>query len=296
MRLHAIPRLQPFLKRTLSDTQKERLHAILEWMQIKSLRAAIREQHLWELQQQLAEIVPDLRQQYTAQELNSGYLVLKARGQHAFQIWLACKAIGGLRNLNGSVRLIDVGDSAGTHIQYLQALHTDLKLQCIGLNRDVEAVRKIKGKGLEAICARAEDITGQGLDADIFVSFQMLEHLENPISFLRSLSAKSNCQAFVVTVPYLRQSRLGFHHVRRGVKQRNSPEMTHIFELYPSDWTLLFMHAGWRVQEQQLYLQYPRHSLFRVMKPVWKAIDFEGFWGAILVRDHTWSDLYEGKE
>jgi hypothetical protein len=32
--------------------------------------------------------------------------------------------------------------------------------------------------------------------------------------------------------------------------------------------------------------------VLRLMKVVWRKVDFEGFWGAVLTREHTWSDLY----
>lgn len=289
-----IPLLQRVLKATLPTVERKRLLAIVERLQIKSLRAAIREQGLWELQERLSEIVPDVRHQYTAHELDSDYLILKVRGQHAFQASLANEAIRGLRNVNGSLTLIDVGDSAGTHIQYLRALNKDRNLRCISMNLDEEAVQKIRKKGLEAVCARAEDIAARSLDADLFVSFEMLEHLPNPSHFLRTLSYKTTCRALVFTVPYVAQSRVGFHHIRHGLQQVNTPEMTHIFELSPADWRLLFMHAGWSVQQERLYLQYPRYGLWRVMKPVWRTLDFEGFWGGVLQREHSWSDLYVG--
>lgn len=284
--------LQQVVRAVLPRAAKARVQSVLERLQRYSLCQALREQGLWELQERLSEIVPDLRHQYTSQELDSDYLLLKVRGQHAFQVSLANEAIKGLHSSNGSPTLIDVGDSAGTHIQYLQTLHKDRNLRCISVNLDEGAVQKIRMKGLEAVCARAEDMATQGLDADILVSFEMLEHLPNPIQFLKTLSEKSSCQGLVITVPYLEQSRVGFHHLRHGLRQRNTPEMTHIFELCPADWTLLFMHAGWKVLQERVYRQYPKYGLYRVMKPVWKALDFEGFWGAILVRDHTWSDLY----
>src|SRR5437870_3616576 len=138
----------------------------------------------------------------------------------------------------------------------------------------------------------AEDVARQGLSADIFVSFEMLEHLPSPIHFLQSLSEKTTCKAFVVTVPYVAQSRVGLHHIRQNRPDRCTPENTHIFELCPADWRLLFLHAGWSVKKEMLYLQYPRFHALRVMRTLWKRLDFEGFWGAILQRDHTWSAHY----
>jgi 2-polyprenyl-3-methyl-5-hydroxy-6-metoxy-1,4-benzoquinol methylase len=253
---------------------------------------ALREQGLWELCDQLGQIIPDLKKQYTSFELDSDYLLLNVRALHAFQVALVNQTIESICKPERGVLLMDIGDSAGTHVQYIKELHKDKELQCISLNVDEEAVRKIRKKGLQAVHARAEEMTGQGFNADIFVAFEMLEHLPNPIQFLKSLSYRTACQALVITVPYVRQSRVGLHHLRNGLSRPCNPENTHIFELCPSDWRLLFMHAGWAIKQDRVYWQYPRHNLFRFMKTVWRTIDYEGFWGAILVRDHTWSDLY----
>lgn len=286
------PLLERVLRTILPSGGRKWLLAALQQQQVNSLHAAMRGQGLLPLYERLLEIVPDIRHQYTEEELDSDYLALKVRGQHAFQVLLANDAIRALHNDKESLTLVDVGDSAGTHVQYLQALNKDINLRCVSVNLDEKAVQKIRKKGLEAVCARAEELAAQGVDADIILSFEMLEHLPNPIDFLKRLSENSNCKAFALTVPYLTRSRVGLHQLRHGIRRRSTPEMTHIFELCPSDWSLLFMHAGWRVLKERLYLQYPRYGLYRIMKPVWKGLDFEGFWGAILVRDHTWSDLY----
>lgn len=294
MAVLSITSLQRLLKAALPAGHKQRLLAVLERLQTASLKAAIREQGLWALLEQLKGIVPDLRHQYTSSEIQSEYLCWKVRGMHAFQIALANEAIQAVNEPGRSLTLVDIGDSAGTHIQYLQALHKEKDLRCVSVNLDEAAVRRIRAKGLEAVCARAEDLTATGLAADMYLSFEMLEHLWNPIQVLRNLSERTACRALVISVPYLEQSRMGLHHIRGGRRQLHHPENTHIFELSPADWRLLFAHAGWAVERERLYLQYPRYHPLRFMRGIWRTLDFEGFWGAILRRDKTWSDLYAG--
>lgn len=289
-----IAMLQRSLRGVLPTAAKMRLRAVLELLQRYSLSLAVREQGMSELVERLTQIVPDLRHQYTSFEVDSSYLLLKVRGMHAFQVDLTNLAISSLCSSSEPLSIVDIGDSAGSHIQYLQALHKDTELNCMSINVDAAAVRRIRNKGLQAERLRAEEIGSHGLKADIFISFEMLEHLENPVQFLKDLSNLTTCRAMVITVPYLQQSRVGLYHIRDGILQVRTPERTHIFELCPADWRLLFMHAGWRIQEERLYLQYPKRSIFRLMKPLWKALDFEGFWGAVLLRDQTWSDLYVG--
>ena len=273
---------------------KEVLKQIEENIGLKSIQRALAEQKLLSLYNQLSEIVPDIVHQYSSFNVNNEYLATKVRGMHAFQIDLVKEALKMIKD-KANITIVDIGDSSGTHIQYIKNLYQDRKLRCLSLNLDNEAVKRIKGKGLEVICARAEDLTTLGINADVFLSFEMLEHLMNPNLFLQNLSEKTNCKVFVITVPYLVQSRVGLHHIRQNQKKVVNPENTHIFELSPSDWKLVFRHSGWKVEAERIYLQYPRRSLFTpLLKNYWRSRDFEGFYGAILSRDKSLSELYNG--
>ncbi|NQU66032.1 MAG: hypothetical protein HQ517_17375, partial [SAR324 cluster bacterium] len=188
--------------------------------------------------------------------------------------------------------------SAGTHLSYLMRIlkddyRFDLKdLSLMSINSDPVAVEKIISKGISAkLCSAEEFIHGEHQHADILMSFEMLEHLYDPISFLDTLSKRGVSELFVLTVPYLSQSRIGLHHIRRGQQGDTTPETTHIFELSPGDWKLIFMHSGWKILIEEIYYQYPRRSLLRALQPCWKRLDFEGFYGAVLERDRSWADL-----
>ncbi len=73
-------------------------------------------------------------------------------------------------------------------------------------------------------------------------------------------------------------------------------ENTHIFELSPEDWKLIFRHSGWNILKERVYLQYPKRHFWFITKALWKKFDFEGFWGAILEKDTTFSDYYQDWE
>jgi len=259
---------------------------------VASIRAAVKEQGLENKYKSLSEIVPDISTQYSGFEINTPYLITNVRSMHAFQISLVERAIQCLK-IGGdeAMTVVDIGDSAGTHLQYLQALYKGIR--ALSVNIDNNAVEKIKGKGLEAIQARAEELELYSVNADIFLSFEMLEHLSDPINFLKKLSVSSQCKVFIVTVPYLKRSRIGLHHIRGRGSSMVSAENTHVFELSPNDWKLIFMHTGWSVCYDKIYLQYPKYGLLRLTKGIWQKIDFEGFYGAVLVRDNTYSKLYK---
>ena len=67
-------------------------------------------------------------------------------------------------------------------MQYLNALKGG-NINFCSVNLDPIAINKIRQKGLRAILCWAEDLhnVGNGFETDIFMSFQMVEHLIDPI-------------------------------------------------------------------------------------------------------------------
>lgn len=256
----------------------------------RSLRAATREQGLSELARRLEQIVPDITKQYTTHPLADDYAVLKVRSVHAFQISLVQRAIELVRTgANEPLTLVDIGDSAGTHLLYLRGLYGELR--SLSVNLDAEAVAKIRSKGLEAIHARAEDLHKYDISPDIFTCFETFEHLHAPLVLLEALS-RVQCKSLVVTVPYVADSRVALDYIRNRQEKPVSPEAVHVFELSPADWRPLFRFAGWRIVEDRIYRQYPKMPPLSLTKPIWKSIDFEGFYGAVLVPDRHWRSFY----
>lgn len=277
---------------------KRRLRSGLDHLKTASVMAAGREQDLMPLYRQLLEIVPDISDQYTTIKLDAEALQVSTRMLHAFQVSLALKALEQLSEKEAPL-IVDVGDSSGTHLAYLRGLLREKDHGCrigarfLSVNQDPAAVARIKAKGGEALLCRAEELWEQHyLKADVLLLFETLEHLYDPVSFLDNLSRLGEVEYFVLTVPYVAQSRVGLHHIRKKQHREVTPENTHIFELVPSDWRLIFLHAGWQVVEERIYRQYPRWSPWWVMKPIWQKLDFEGFYGAILSRERSWAECY----
>ena len=251
--------IKPFLRKAYQSVLKT------------SIGKASKEQGLKSLADKLTIIVPDITYQYSTFEVNNPYIEVKVRNQHAFQISFVNEIIGEF----DKPTIVDIGDSAGTHLQYIMGLHSkNKKIQCLSVNLDAQAVEKIKQKGLEAVNARAEDLHKYNINADIFLCFEMLEHLMNPCHFLHELSTKTNAKYMVITVPYLKNSRVGLHHIRaRGEGLRDVyAENTHIFELNPNDWKLLARHSGWNIAQERIYRQYPKRGLFWFTKALWRTL------------------------
>jgi hypothetical protein len=250
----------------------------------RSLRAAAEEQGLASVARRLAEIAgTELSEQYTDARLDSDYLRTKVLCQHAFQVDLCSFALAA-----GPAVVADIGDSSGLHSRYLKALHPGAATRFVSVNLDPTAVEKVRAKGQEAHLGRAEDV-GPQIRADVVLLLETLEHLPNPFDFLHKLTSRF----LVLTVPYVRKSRLGLHHIRAGLKRPITAERVHLLELCPEDLRLLFAHTGWKVERERVYRQYPLRSPLRVTAPLWRRWDFEGFYGAVLSRDETWSSLYQ---
>lgn len=283
------------IKKILSflGIDRNRLHIKLStW----SLHKAAVEQGLVGILEQLCHAVPNISKQESREVPDSvvEYVGVKRRLLHSYQLRIMTRL---LDPLGFDVRVVDIGDSAGTHCLYFrkifQAKHN---IKTLSVNLDPRAIKKIKARGLPALLKRAEEITPEDLggNIDVFTCFEMLEHLHNPALFLRRLADSPTGAKLFITVPFLRKSRIGLRHIRQQCHDDVYAEDVHIFELSPSDWTLLFMHSGWKVVDQGICYQYPRRMpiVSHVLKAYWKLMDFEGFWGAVLERDMTYSKRY----
>lgn len=261
-----------------------------------SIRAAIKEQGLGATVQQLKKIVPDISQQESRPYENTPFMEIKRRSLQAAQCHLMLEQISGMN----SATVIDIGDSAGTHMLYLKALAGDhSNLETISVNLDDRAIEKIRARGLRAIQCRAEELTNCGIGtAALMTSFEMVEHLHNPALFFHRLAVRGPCSRMVISVPFLHHSRVGFHHIRQEFDDPQFAEDVHVFELSPEDWSLLLQHSGWRVVKSMVYYQYPQRIplISWMLRIFWRNYDFEGFWCAVLEKDLTWSDLYRDWE
>jgi len=266
-------------------------------MNRKMLSAGLNEQGYVDLIRKLREIVPDISDQGKFSEKKFySYYELKSRGVHAFQCRLMLKALENYKkNRISKINVVDIGDSAGTHMIYLKNLMKDsFIIDSLSINLDPKAIKKIRSKGVKALLCRAEELDLGKKKIDLFTSFEMVEHLHNPAIFFRRLAKKINGDKIVVTLPYRRKSRVGLHYLRNKSKKKVGAGTVHIFELCPGDWANLMLHSGWRIVYSKIYYQYPRKWLLlsKMFAKYWEKTDYEGFWGAILEKDLTYSELY----
>ena len=264
-----------------------------------SVISAAKETGRYSLVADMEKIVPDLIDQYTNEFDRTEYeryWKYKLRGLHAFQIKSVLEA---LDHFSGDgLTIVDIGDSAGTHAEVLKALAPKGKIKdIVSVNLDPGAIDKIKAKGGRAVLGRAEKIHEHGIDADLYTSFEMVEHLIDPIGFFRALATEGQGDRILFSVPYVKRSRFGGYQLRNfdaEIYKDLTPENFHIFELNPEDWEYLVRFAGFKTIHRKIYLQYPRRGLLRLMQPLWKRLDFEGFLIIYAERDTKISELYSG--
>lgn len=287
--------VKKFIKKLLKLAGFNNLVDFYQGLKMLSLKRAVAQQKLYEMITRLREIEPDISNQESRKKGNfNDYMEFKRRALQSFQCFLMLRA---LEYYNTEMlTVVDIGDSAGTHMLYLKELtRGKYRIDTVSVNLDPRAIEKIKARGQKAILARAEELYMGEKQVDLFISFQMVEHLHDPALFFRRLAKKSQCNRFVITVPYLKMSRVGLHYTQSDTNEIFFAEDEHIFELSPRDWTLLMLHAGWRVMYSKIYYQYPKKwpIISTLLASHWRKTDFEGFWGAILEKDTTISDLYQ---
>jgi len=277
------------------NTTPEKIH---QWFSYRSLQLAIKEQKLDKMLLRLREIEPDIsHQEASTKKSFNQYWEFKRRGLQSFQCALMLEGLE--RFSKRSLTVVDIGDSAGTHMLYLKELsRPKYEIDTIGVNLDPRAIEKIRARGQKAILCRAEELDLKDRYIDMYTSFEMVEHLHNPSIFFRRLAKRSACNKMLITVPYLRQSRIGLHNIRHNYRKEVFAEDEHIFELSPFDWELLLLHSGWKVIQAKVYFQYPRNIpiISGLLANFWKKFDYEGFWGAILEKDTSFSDCYKDWE
>jgi hypothetical protein len=146
---------------------------------------------------------------------------------------------------------------------------------------------------LDAICEKAENLDYDKYPVNVFCSFQMLEHLENPIYFLKKVASSARCSYLVISVPYVERGFIRLGYIRNNLSSA-TPEDTHVFELAPDDWQLIFKHSGWEIVSEKKQTLFPQSIWFSWLRQIlWGKDDALGNYVVMLKPNDKWRKIYE---
>jgi len=241
------------------------------------------------------KVLPDLEDHYATVKL-AGEDLLRARMLICSQTIFMLKIIKQFNESDEKVETYaDIGDSDGSTRMLLEKNLNGSKLRTIGINIQKEAVELIRKNGLEAECMDAMDLNKQNRKFDLVSVFETLEHLPNPVGFLENMQDIVN-KRLIISVPLIVGSRVGLRYLTDKWPSGELPTIAnnHIFELSPEDWTKLFWHTGWRIDQQMQLRQYPKRGLLKMlMQYAWRKLSFEGFYFVSLIKDDKYSSRYK---
>lgn len=271
------------LKQKLKEAERAKL--LYGKFRTWSIKKALQNQGLTPRYNQLKRLNIDITNQYSKESIESEYIKTKVLALHSFQMALFAQFINYQEESN-KWKVVDLGDSSGNHSRYIKKLFDKHKFLTVGVNSDKKAIERIDNNNSIGCYSSIERYTSNyyhnNSEKLILLMFETLEHLDNPIEVLKNIRANMNPVALIITVPFVRRSRVGLHYLRNNLKtdKEVNQENNHIFELSPDDWMLLFKYCGFKVEKAFIYYQYPRWIPF--LRYYWQAFDFEGFVGFIL--------------
>lgn len=141
--------------------------------------------------------------------------------------------------------------------QYLHSLISYVSEKCIGIDINQEALEYIRSRGIRNVMEA--DITQPGISEileshfDYILLGEMLEHIENPVDFLKDIVANygSHIDNFVITVP----NAFGLPFLANAYSQgREALNPDHKYWFTPYTIMKVVHQAGLKVHEVQMCL------------------------------------------
>lgn len=167
--------------------------------------------------------------------------------------------------------LLEIGDSDG---MILKALGKN----GLGANVSPGAVKNIVSHGIQAVQCDIDAMPFSPKSFDVVMMFETLEHLPNPVAALCH-AARLARKKVIVSIPYVRQSRILAAGYRKGVPQYRQ----HVFEFDHNDFANIVTHTPLKISRQGMLEVFGRPRTFAQRRLYWYC-GRKDVWGGIVRR------------
>ena len=146
---------------------------------------------------------------------------------------------------------LEVGAASDIFLRRIPAEHR------IGVNVLQACIDQLEAKGVDGRLSNGHGIPANDGEADLTICFETLEHVPDPIGFLRELArVTSDNGRILLSIPNVPKTVVrGYHHgVETPVDQPESEY--HIFEFDRNDFRKVVTHAGLEIQDEQVLVNF----------------------------------------
>lgn len=180
-----------------------------------------------------------------------------------FRFDVLADAVKGRRVVHvGCVDHLEIIDEKIRDRQWLHQILCESAERCLGVDNNVDGIAAIARKGWADVVAG--DITQPSVFLDdsehwdILVLGEILEHVDNPTSFLEQIRTgwEGRCERMIVTVP----NAFGWSTIRSALRSGENINTDHRYWFTPFTAAKVATRAGWTVESIQLCESFPSPS------------------------------------
>ena len=131
------------------------------------------------------------------------------------------------------------------------------------MNVQYDILNRLQSQGIEARKSTGKSIPVADNESDLSVCFETLEHVPDPISFLRELEriTKNNSRV-LLSIPWVRETNILSKFHGGAFIDRDEAD-NHIFEFSPEDFLKIISYTGFSVvRYEKLHNYYYKYDIF----------------------------------
>lgn len=141
--------------------------------------------------------------------------------------------------------VVDIGANSDLVLKHIDAKHK------IGVNVQDDIIDRLNQQGIEARRSVGKDIPLEDNEVDLTICFETLEHVPDPISFLRELERITCVNGKVLlSIPWVASTNILSRHHGGRFKDREEAD-NHVFELSPLDFQKILSYTSFKVFKYQ---------------------------------------------